>query len=169
MTKILLTWLLLMSASLAFAQSTMYVKKYDGSTTTFPLSGVEKLTFSSGNMEVARYNTSTVPFALDEISRVTFSGQATGVQVLKDDEIENFFVFPNPGNADVKLKYQAKESGSVFIEIIDTKGGLVQQQNQFTMKGKNYLSMNVSKLPNGLYLFRIRNDFDFETVYFLKN
>lgn len=161
--------LLLVVFAVAQAQNTMYVKETNNSITSFPLNDISKITFQSGNMLVKQNSGTTTPFVLTDISRYNFAPSPVGISKIKDDELAAPFIFPNPGSTQIQLNYYSLESRATNIDIIDSKGTVVQQLNEKSLKGKNKLSIDVSKLSQGLYLFRIHNEYDTETINFLKN
>lgn len=161
--------IILLVFGVAKAQNNMYVKETNNATTSFPLTDISKITFQSGNMLVKQNSGTTVPFATTNISRYNFASSPVGITKIKDDELAALFIFPNPGNNLIHLSYYTPESRNVSIEIIDSKGAIVQQLSEKSLKGKNKLSVDVSKLIQGLYLFRVHNDYDTETINFLKN
>ena len=151
------------------AQNTMNVKEISNVITSYPLTNISKLTFSPGNMHIKQSNGNTTTFPLINISNYNFSMTAVGVKEIKDEEITNLFVFPNPGNSEVVLSYKSIETRDTKIEVIDMKGNIIYQQEEKSQKGKNLVNINVSKFASGLYLFRIHNNYDVETINFLKN
>ncbi len=162
-------FLILLLFGVVKAQNTMYVKETNNSTTSFPLTDISKITFQSGNMFVKQNSGTTVPFATTNISRYNFVPTPVGITKIKDDELAALFIYPNPGSTQVNLSYYTPEPRNVNIDIIDSKGTVVQQLIEKSLKGKNKVAIDVSKLSLGLYLFRVHNDYDTETINFLKN
>ena len=47
-------------------------------------------------------------------------------------------------------------SGPAVVQLIDLQGRVCSQGNMNLVKGRNYKEMDISRLPNGIYLLRVQ-------------
>lgn len=64
-------------------------------------------------------------------------------------------VYPNPGNALISVDIDAALTQSVDICLLDSRGRKVQGHQQMLQAGINQTQLDVSPLPEGLYLLKI--------------
>lgn len=64
-------------------------------------------------------------------------------------------VYPNPGNALISVDIDAALTQSVDICLLDSRGRKVQSHQQMLQAGINQTQLDVSPLPEGLYLLKI--------------
>lgn len=71
----------------------------------------------------------------------------------------HFSIAPNPANAVAELVVDDLAAGSVRVEVYTVLGTLVSSAEFRADKGYNAFTVNVSTLPEGVYLIRItQND-----------
>lgn len=88
-------------------------------------------------------------------------GHKTYSPVLKNDcsaGIETFFVYPNPAHSSLWVSLQTGKSGTVTIQMFDSKGDLVKQQTGNIQAGNNLLGMQLNTLAPGMYSLLVRFD-----------
>ena len=64
---------------------------------------------------------------------------------------EIFFVYPNPAHNNLWISLQTEKSGTVTLQMFDSKGALVKQQTENIQAGNNLLAMQLNNLAAGLY------------------
>ncbi|GAB5552509.1 MAG: hypothetical protein Sapg2KO_21000 [Saprospiraceae bacterium] len=66
-------------------------------------------------------------------------------------------VYPNPvrDRMMVQFEWQEKETESVLLRVIDQNGRILQQQNIPAQFGKNTYELNLSSLPEGLFMIQL--------------
>ena len=69
-----------------------------------------------------------------------------------DDNILRL-VYPNPGTN--KICFRFVKTGSIRVELFDILGNEV---NQVQSEGNNSIEMNISCLPNGIYVYKAWQD-----------
>ena len=151
------------------AQNQLNVKEKAGKVTSFALSGIQKLTFPSGNMEVKKTDGSSASFALNDIRNLTFSPVTTDLKTLDSKREGTFSLYPNPVTNEFQLSYESIEARTLNVEIIDLQGRVLLRQTINSQYGTNHNRISVSQLQKGLYICRLRNDYKYETIKFLKN
>lgn len=66
--------------------------------------------------------------------------------------VENFNVFPNPANSTANVKFNLTESAKVVVTVVDAIGrSVLPAQVEDMSKGNQSLTLDVSKLPAGVY------------------
>ncbi|MEM6346736.1 MAG: S8 family serine peptidase [Bacteroidota bacterium] len=74
-------------------------------------------------------------------------------------------VFPNPvANGQLAWQYEANESGSMKIEIIDLSGRVLQSLQQSVDLGLQHYQLDVSSLPAGTYILKATNAKTYRSV-----
>ncbi len=105
------------------------------------------LTFSFGNWKVLPRNRSDIqgyntPIGLS-VGKITKNGV-------------DLTVFPNPSNGNLNIKFNEELRNAVSIEIMDIQGKVVARRNA-VMTNNGIVSLELSSLPNGVYMGRISN------------
>jgi len=67
------------------------------------------------------------------------------------------------------MSFETLKEGSVQAEIIDFQGRILHRQAISCQVGTNQATISVSQLQKGLYLFRLQNGNNVETIKFIKN
>ena len=66
-------------------------------------------------------------------------------------------IAPNPTRSEVKVSYQLKESKEVNLKLLNMQGGLVESIRPGKRPaGDHFHTLNLSHLPNGIYLLRLQ-------------
>jgi hypothetical protein len=63
-------------------------------------------------------------------------------------------LFPNPNDGNFTLQFNANVNSSVAINITDITGKIVYTSIASTVRGNNFVNLNVSDLQKGFYLLR---------------
>ena len=72
-------------------------------------------------------------------------------------EVSEFSIFPNPVNELLFAKIELERAMDFQVEIISTDGKILREENRFF--GKNdFIEMNISSFPSGVYFLRIKNE-----------
>lgn len=71
-----------------------------------------------------------------------------------------FKVYPNPFNKNVSINYSALTNGNATIAAYDLTGKEVAKQLFNTQTGNNHFEMDLSNLPDAVYLLKIQNGTD---------
>lgn len=81
----------------------------------------------------------------------------TGISLISD-KISNLAIYPNPSNDIVKLVFDLKRSSEVTIDITDLGGKRLIPVLSGKHNGSIAKEVNISGLPQGIYLMRIEID-----------
>lgn len=149
------------------AQS-IIVKEKNGSITTLNLKDIHKLSFAAGNMEIYTAAGDTKIYDLNIVKSLSFTNAISTVSLQVPIAGSDLNLFPNPADEELNLSFESLVSGKLGIIIFDSKGRKMKQELVYSKEGKNQLIIDVSELPQGLYICRIQSDNNIEAVKFLK-
>lgn len=108
-------------------------------------------------MKYGAYSTSCETFSYGEVEdyTVTISGGANLPSALTYD-ITNVSVFPNPGENDFMVQFDAGGSFPTVIYVLDANGNKVLDQTVTSLTGINVIPVNrVNTLQPGMYIVRV--------------
>jgi hypothetical protein len=78
-------------------------------------------------------------------------------------------LYPNPVTTSAELQWNAAQSGTVNINIVNAAGQFVGRSVIATQKGLNVYTLNLASLPAGTYQLRLlQQDGQTETISFIK-
>lgn len=89
--------------------------------------------------------------------KVKEAGSTTGLALLSD-RVSNLAVFPNPSNDVVKVNFDLKRSSHVTINVSDLNGKRLISVLKGKYNGNVTKEVNISELPQGVYLMNIEVD-----------
>jgi chitodextrinase len=74
-----------------------------------------------------------------------------------EEEQPDFFIFPNPASSTLTMDIPVESEAPTRIFIYDMTGKLLVQQSESLAKGYSIARVDVSNLPNGMYVVRVQN------------
>lgn len=80
-----------------------------------------------------------------------------------------FDLFPNPAQEQLTVKTFPGSNKEIKISIFDAFGRLMMEKNIGAIQTGSMQQIDVSALPDGLYLFRLWEDKKYSTLKFIKN
>jgi hypothetical protein len=141
---------------------TMYVRPIAGSQTTYPVADIQKLTFDNGNMLVTNITGASGTFALSSLRYVSFTDFALGTTT--PIEKNKFYAYPNPASHLLTISGSNRMQHVENIQILSLEGRLLLQQ-----KPTNEIAqVDISALPQGMYLCKISNGNQQQIIKFIK-
>ena len=78
-----------------------------------------------------------------------------------------FSVFPNPVSKLLFAKIELEGSRNFHIEIISTEGQILQEQYR-TIEENDFVEMNISSYPNGVYFIKLKSKDNISLHRFIK-
>jgi hypothetical protein len=145
---------------------TMYVKEMSRTQTAYSLNNIQKMTFSSENVTVQKTDNTTGVFALNELRYLSFKNITTTKedQPLRESKT-NLISYPNPVTdiLNIDLTDTNYEGGS--ISILTTEGKVVKTLKKLRT---GLVTLNLSRLPQGIYICRYSNKTEVKTIKFAK-
>jgi hypothetical protein len=168
-TKKALSVILFLGIALTGLQAQiMYVKEKGGTQTSLALNDIRKISFAEGNLAVNRANGISGIYALSNIRYLSFTDYATSFSEQRLQQSLGMFLYPNPTEDILQIKYESVIPGFMQIRIIDVQGRLVKQIEQNCQSGINNAYIDVSGLQGGFYIFRMHIGKKTETGRFVK-
>lgn len=169
--KLKLSVVLLLGIAITGLQAqTLFVLNKFGTQTGLELNYIRKLSFADGNLTVTKIDGVTEIYDISNIRYMSFIDYVTGFgiseQKLRPDN--DILLYPNPVEDNVQITYESIKPGSMQIKIIDVQGRLIKQLEQNCESGINHVIIDVSGLPQGLYIFRMQSGNKTETSRFVK-
>lgn len=79
-------------------------------------------------------------------------GNTSGIAAVTAGSLK---VYPNPADDFVNVEYTVARDSKVFFILNNLQGALVDNCSRFSPEGNNTLTMNVSKLPAGIYFLQM--------------
>lgn len=163
--KLKLSAVLLLGLGLTSLQAqTMYVKESSGTQTAYSLSNVRKMTFSGGNATVQKTDNSTGVYGLSGLRYVSFEDYTVGIKGQIQLNNTHFRAYPNPVNDVLNIDLTGVATRGT-ISILTLEGKLLQEQKT---NGVNTVALNLSHLPQGIYLCRYVSTTEIKTVKIIK-
>ena len=143
------------------AQTSLNVKKRDGSQTTTTLSSVRKITFpTTGKVEVLKKDGTSQTLALSDARYFSFNVSATEVPLVPTSDVQ---VYPCPASSELMVDFEATNGENAIVSISNIQGQTIQKQGVKTVDGKNSIKFDVSTLALGIYLLSIETGTTMET------
>ena len=66
-------------------------------------------------------------------------------------------LYPNPSTGTVNIEYETQKATSMKISVLDLVGKVLLQEDLYFEQGRTTHSMDLSSLPNGIYIVRYTN------------
>lgn len=108
------------------------------------------------------------------LKQMDFDGTETysnTIKVAKEgDNVNALSAYPNPFTSNYNVSFDAKQEGTVTIEMVDLQGKIVNSQTTVISKGLNTVTIdNVLHLHAGIYFVKVMVDGDMQLVKLVKN
>lgn len=84
-------------------------------------------------------------------------------------QLQSLRVFPNPAAEVVRVQLGLREADDVQVQLFDVQGRLLLQQVHRLSQGTHVLPVELSQLPDGLYLLRASSGREVQSMQFLKS
>jgi hypothetical protein len=153
-----------------FGTNNLHANDTAGFTPVDASSGQEKAVAFTPNSTITQSATSNVPWCdsawITSVAANPSSEQTPSDNVLcttveitwwvagvntVNDELDGFIVFPNPASNNLNVKYDFKNNTKASIMLRDVIGKVVYAQDLGTVSGKWNSTIDISKLPAGMY------------------
>jgi hypothetical protein len=145
---------------------TMHVKESSGTQTAYTLSNVRKLTFSGGNLNIHETDNNISDYALSGLAHLSFSDFSTSTP---EPAIQTgqtvIWAYPNPVSDILYLDLNGMATAGT-ISILTLDGRLLQEET--TKAASNIVTLNLSHLPQGIYLCCYLSAEEIKTIKIIK-
>lgn len=142
---------------------TMFVRPLVGNQTSYLVANIQKLTFVNGNLIVVNETGPNDTFSLADNRYINFIDLTLGINNPLFIE-SKFYVYPNPCNQWLNIGNTNPNHTPSLVEIIAIDGKLLMEHKPLTVD----LQIDISTLPQGIYLCRISSEYQKQIVKFLK-
>ncbi|MFA8451253.1 MAG: T9SS type A sorting domain-containing protein [Bacteroidales bacterium] len=77
--------------------------------------------------------------------------------IQKDGSVSEFNVYPNPCKNNIKLSYSSKDTGDVYVEVIDIRGVRVSEKKYYKGTKELQEELLLEPLDSGIFFIKIRH------------
>ncbi len=84
-------------------------------------------------------------------------GETEEIEIPVVFENAGFGMYPNPASDEITVEVPLEADAAVAVTILDPAGKAAIQQHRALTKGDNRITLDVSRLPNGVYFVQVRN------------
>jgi len=151
---------------MAVKAQTVYVKELNGTQTNESLNSIQKMSFSSGNITINKTDGSSDTYSFANLRYLNFENLTTNSLTLERKK-DVLLIYPNPVSDQLNVQLMSPGKEKLTVEIFTEQGRLIYIKTINELQSVYRLS--VSSLQQGLYLCRITNGRNTETVKFLKH
>lgn len=163
--RLQLSAVLLLGIGLTGLQAqTMYMQESSGVQTAYTLSNMQKIIFSGGNITFQKTDNTIDVYPLSELKYLSFKDYSTGIEEHMQMGSANLITYPNPINDVLNIDLTGVENKGT-ISILTFEGKLLKVQKSY---GANTLTLNLSQLPQGIYLCRYVSITEIKTIKIIK-
>lgn len=90
------------------------------------------------------------------------------IQLVNSLAIGEVLLSPNPASKSLDISFHSEINSTVIIQIVDSKGSVIETLDQKSLKGINTLKLNVDNYSNGIYNVNINIDGKLSSARFVK-
>lgn len=163
MKKLYLIATFIFSINSTHAQ-TMFVRPLVGNQASYPVPNIQKLTFVNGNLIVNNESGPNGTFPLADNRYINFTDLTLGINspVVTNNK---FYAYPNPSSQWLNIGNYNTNNTPSLVEIITIDGKLLIQ---YKPTNESLSQLDISTLPQGVYLCRISSNIPKQTIKFIK-
>jgi hypothetical protein len=156
MKKILLGFIAMLISTISFSQKIHFNYK-DSTKSSYGLEDVRKITFDGDLMNLHLLDGSLYAWNVSTIGNYEYEEAPLNTQeLLNKANAWNLSVFPNPTSTNLNVSFNLPKADEMSIALYDLQGKVVLEKKLGTKAmGKYQELLNISALPNGVYVCRI--------------
>jgi hypothetical protein len=106
------------------------------------------------------------------IVEYAYNGQTTISSIIRSNCSVNtslLSLYPNPGSGNSALNITLQQGAKVNIQILDSKGSIMQQRELLLPPGNSTIPLNVGKYTDGVYIINVQFDKEMKVLKLIKN
>jgi hypothetical protein len=106
------------------------------------------------------------------IVEYAYNGQTTISSIIRSNCSINtslLSLYPNPGSGNSALNITLQQGAKVNIQILDSKGSIMQQRELLLPPGNSTIPLNVGKYTDGVYIINVQFDKEMKVLKLIKN
>jgi hypothetical protein len=148
----------------SLSAQTMYVRPIVGAQSSYNSDNIQKLTFSNGNLLVTSTIGAVESHPLDGNRYINFTDLTLSTSYTTAVQ-SGFYVYPNPSSQLLYVKDSNQNKSIDLIQVISLDGKLLMQAKPIESSNTQ---LDISALPQGIYLCKISSDNQQQILKFLK-
>jgi hypothetical protein len=143
----------------------------DGTNASYNLEDVRKITFDADLMNLHLLDGSVYGWNVSTIGDYQYNESSLNVQEwLNSANAWEVVIFPNPTSTKLNLRYNLPKDDEITIALFDMQGKLILQKSLGKLvSGEQQQTLDVSNLPEGSYVCRIKGQHQTVTKTVIKN
>ena len=143
-------------STISFSQK-IHFNYTDSTKSSYGLEDVRKITFEGDVMNLHLLDGSLYAWNVSTIGHYEYEETALNTQELLDKaNAWNLSVFPNPASTNMNVSFNLPKADEMSITLYDLQGKVVLEKKLGTKAMGEYQEvLNISALPNGIYVCRI--------------
>lgn len=146
----------------AMAQTKLIVASKNALETTYDLSNVRAIYFIKDSLKVKTTNAAPEAFAISAVRKMYFQQSVTGLsESVSQTKNALAGLWPNPAENEITIEFRSSEAQ---VNIYDQTGRSVLTQTLNALQ----MRLDISQLPQGLYVAKITTANESQTISFLK-
>ena len=156
MKKILLGFSAILISTISFSQK-IHFHYTDSTQSSYGLEDVRKITFDGDLMNLHLLDGTLYAWNVSTIGHYKYEETALNTQeLLNKANAWNLAVFPNPTSTNLNVSFNLPKVDDMSIALYDLQGKVVLDKQLGTKAtGKHQEAINISAIPNGVYVCRI--------------
>jgi len=156
MKKILLGFIAMLLSTISFSQK-IHFNYTDSTKSSYGLEDVRKITFEGDVMNLHLLDGSLYAWNVSTIGNYEYEETPLNTQeLLNKANAWDLSVFPNPTSTNLNVSFNLPKADEMSIALYDLQGKVVLEKKLGTKAmGKYQEVLNISALPNGVYVCRI--------------
>ncbi len=143
----------------------MYVEESVGTQTTYSLSNISKISFCSGKLTIFQSDSSSATYALDSVRYLSFSDSTLVSNGPKNTLSHSLKAYPNPVSRELKIDLSNTACPIGTLNILSIEGKLIKTQE---ISGSNIISVDMSRLPRGIYFCQFISEAEIRSFKIIK-
>ena len=143
----------------------------DGTNASYNLEDVRKITFDADLMNLHLLDGSVYAWNVSTIGDYQYNESLLNVQEwLNSANAWEVVIFPNPTSTNLNVRYNLPKEDVITIALFDMQGKLILQKCLgIQVSGEQQQTLDVSNLPEGSYVCRIKGQHQTVTKTVIKN
>lgn len=145
---------------------TMEITETGETQTSYSLNNIHKMSFSSGNLTITLKDDSDSDYALNELEHLIFSdGLVTNLMEDWSNQPQPLNGYPNPVNNTLTIDLNEFSGGKGIVNLQNIDGVTILSEE---VNNQSIYSLDVSHLPEGIYICRYSNNEETKAIKITK-
>lgn len=146
-------FILLFPCCLGIKAQNLVVTLNNSTIETFPIANIQSIKFGTSSMLLKEFDGTVTTWNIQDINNYAFDN-TSGIQEIIQSVKSELSIFPNPSVGEVNIQFQSEEKSLITIEIVDANGNQIRQIYRGEHQGKESYEWD-GNVPSGVYYCRI--------------